>query len=220
MISENPLTAANLDIIGALAPTLIPPMTKLFRQLCDRAQNHIRKAKWQQEYYADKKRRAVEYAVGDKVWLSSKHIPGSSSCPNFKPCYRGPFEITGRIGTVACRLALPPTYECHNVFPVSQLVPHRPRPPDLVPQEADTTWPPIRDAAGSPTEEYEVDYITNQRGSGADAQSLVKSRGTREDQATWKPANHLTGSQALFRAWHRRQRRHLQARYNLAPSEA
>ncbi|CDJ50705.1 Similar to Transposon MAGGYgagandpolgenehomologues, related [Eimeria brunetti] len=40
MVGENPLTAADLDIVGVLAPTLTPPMTKLFRQLCDRAQSH------------------------------------------------------------------------------------------------------------------------------------------------------------------------------------
>ncbi|CDJ68199.1 hypothetical protein ENH_00048960 [Eimeria necatrix] len=157
MIGENPLSAVSLDIVGALAPTLTPPMAKLFRQLCDRAQSHTQKAKWQQKYYADKKRRAVEYAVGDKVWLSSKHLPASSSCPNFEIRYRGPFEIIERIGTVAYRLALPPTYECHNVFHVPQLVPHRPRPPDMAPQEADTAWPPIRNAAGNLTEKYEID---------------------------------------------------------------
>ncbi|CDJ67998.1 OSJNBa0087O24.13 protein, related [Eimeria necatrix] len=170
MIGENPLTAADLDIVGALAPTLTPPMTNLFRQLCDRAQSHILKAKWQQKYYADTKRRAVEYAVGDKVWLSSKHLPPFNSCPKFEPRYRGPFEVLERIGTVAYRLALPPTYECHDVFHVSQLVPHRPRPPTLVPSAADAAWPPIHDAAGNPTEEYEVDYIMDQRGSGDAAQ--------------------------------------------------
>ncbi|CDJ62605.1 Similar to Transposon MAGGYgagandpolgenehomologues, related [Eimeria necatrix] len=154
IIGENPLTSANLDIVGALAPTLTPPMTELFRQLCDRAQSQIQKAKWQQKYYADTKRQAMEYAVGDKVWLSSKHLPASSSCPKFEPRYRGPFKIIERIGTVACCLALPPTYEYHNVFHVPELVPHRPRPPDLVPQEADTAWPPILDEAGNPTEEY------------------------------------------------------------------
>ncbi|CDJ67604.1 hypothetical protein ENH_00038690, partial [Eimeria necatrix] len=211
MIGENPLTAANLDIVGALAPTITPPMTKLFRQLCDRTQSHIQETKWQQEYYADKKCRAVEYAVGDKVWLSSKHLPASSSCPKFEPRYREPFEIIERVGTVANRLSLPPTYACHNVFHVSQLFPHCPRPPDLVPQEADTAWPPIRDAAGNPTKKYEVDYVMDQCGSGADVQYLVKWRGTPEDQATWEPANHLTGCQALLRARHRRQKRHLQA---------
>ncbi|CDJ62042.1 Similar to Transposon MAGGYgagandpolgenehomologues, related [Eimeria necatrix] len=123
MIGENPLTAANFDIVGALALTLTPPMTRLFRQLCDRVQSHILKAKGQQKYCADTKRRAVEHAVGDKVWLSSKHLPASSNCPKFEPRYRGPFEIIERIGIVAYCLALPPTYECHNVSHVSQLVP-------------------------------------------------------------------------------------------------
>ncbi|CDJ63306.1 hypothetical protein ENH_00040050 [Eimeria necatrix] len=220
MIGENPLTAAELDIVGALAPTLTPPMTKLFRQLCDRVQSHILKAKWQQKYYADTKRRAVEYAVGDTVWLSSKHLPPFNSCPKLEPRYRGPFEVLERIGTVAYRLALPPTYECHDVFHVSQLVPHRPRPPALVPSAADAAWPPIHDAAGNPTGEYEVDYIMDQRGSGDAAQYLVKWRGTPEEQATWEPANHLTGCPALLRAWRRRQRRRLQARNNIGPSEA
>ncbi|CDJ67398.1 Pol protein, related [Eimeria necatrix] len=195
-------------------------MTKLFRQLCDRAQSHIQKAKWQQKYYADTKRRAVGYAVGDKVWLNSKHLLASSSCPKFEPRYRGPFEIIERIGTVAYRLALPLTYECRNAFHVSQLFPHRSRPPEFVPQEADAAWPPIRDAANNPTEEREVDYIMDQRGSGADAQYLIKWRGTPEDQATWEPANHPTDCQALLRSWHRHQRRRVQAGNNITPSAA
>ena len=81
MIGENPLTAADLDVVGALSPTLTPPMTKLFRQLCDRVQSHILKAKGLQKHYADTHRREVEYAVGDKVWLSSKHLPPINTCP-------------------------------------------------------------------------------------------------------------------------------------------
>ncbi|CDJ35998.1 GDP-L-fucose synthetase, putative [Eimeria mitis] len=132
MISEHPLTAANLDIVGALATTLTPPMTKLSRQPCEGAQSSKQKAKLQQKYYADTKLRAVEYAVGNK--------------------------------------------------------------------EADTVWPPIRDAAGNLTEQYEVDYIMDQHGSGADAQFLVKWPGTPEDQATWEPANHLTGCHSFAHA--------------------
>ncbi|CDJ65163.1 hypothetical protein ENH_00001700 [Eimeria necatrix] len=121
MIDENPLTAADLHIVGALAPTLTPPMTKLFQQLCDRPQSHILKAKWQQKYYPDTQRQAVEeYAVKDK------------------------------------------------------LVPHRPRPPALVPPAADAAWTPIHDAAANPTEEYEVDDIMDQRGSRDAGQYLVK----------------------------------------------
>ncbi|CDI73708.1 hypothetical protein EPH_0027900 [Eimeria praecox] len=180
MIGENPLTAADLDIVGALAPTLTPPMTKLFRQLCDRAQGRTLKAKWRQKYYADTRRRDVEYKVGDQakwrqkyyadtrrrdveynvgdqVWLSSKHLPPLNHCSKFEPKFRGPFPVTERIGTVAYRLALPPTYEGHNVFHVSQLVLHQSRAPALVPQEAPVGWPPTRDADGNPTDQYLVD---------------------------------------------------------------
>ncbi|CDJ63509.1 OSJNBa0039K24.13 protein, related [Eimeria necatrix] len=220
MIDENLLAAANLDIVGALAATLTPPMTKLCRQLCDRAQSHMLKAKWQQKYYADTKRRAVEYVVGGKVWLSNKHLPRFNSCPKFEPRYRGHFEVIERIQTAAYSLALPRTYACHNVFLALKLGPHRPRPPNLVPQRADTAWPPICDAAASPTEEDEADYIMDKRGSGTDAQDLIKWRGTPEDQATWEPAHHLTGCPAFLCAWHRRQRRRLQARKHLAPKRS
>ncbi|CDI74246.1 hypothetical protein EPH_0001880 [Eimeria praecox] len=67
MIGENPLTAADLDIVGAMAPTLTPPVTKLFRYLCYRVHGHSMQANWRLKYYADSKRREIEYAVGDKV---------------------------------------------------------------------------------------------------------------------------------------------------------
>ncbi|CDI82540.1 hypothetical protein EAH_00066880, partial [Eimeria acervulina] len=181
MIGENPLTAADLDVVGALSPTLTPSMTKLFRQLCDRAQSHILEAKGLQKHYADTYRRAMEYAVGDKVWLSSKHLPALNTCPKFEPRFRGPFIITERIGSAAYRLALPPTYECHDVFHVSQLVPDCPRDPELDPQEAVVGWPPTRDVAGNPTDRYEVDYLMDQRRSVDEFQYLVKWRGYPED---------------------------------------
>ena len=45
MIGQNPVTAADIDVVGSLSPTLTPPMTKLFRRLCHRAQAHILRAK-------------------------------------------------------------------------------------------------------------------------------------------------------------------------------
>ncbi|CDJ48834.1 hypothetical protein EBH_0080810 [Eimeria brunetti] len=173
-------------------------MTKLFRRLCDRAQGHILKAKWRQKYYADTRRRDVEYNVGDQAWLSSKHLPALNHCSKFEPKLPGPFSVTERIGTVAYRLALPPTYEGHNVFHVSQLVPHRPRAPALVPQEAPVGWPPTRDEAGNPTDQYLVDNILDQKGTGEEAYYLVKWRGVPEEQATWEPAHHLACKMAHF----------------------
>ncbi|CDJ50919.1 hypothetical protein EBH_0037540 [Eimeria brunetti] len=184
MVGENPLTASDFDIVGALFPTLTASMTKLFQQLCDRAQNHIQKAKWHQKYYAGAKRRAEERKVVDHLWFGCNiyRLPTSALSSNF--CCRGPFAVTERIGTVTHRLALPLIYECHNLFHVSQLVPHHPRSLALVPQEAAAVWPPTLGVAGNLTEQYVVDYIVEQLGTGADAQDLVKWCGAPEGLAT------------------------------------
>ncbi|CDI83776.1 Similar to Transposon MAGGYgagandpolgenehomologues, related [Eimeria praecox] len=136
MIGQNPLTAADLDTVGALAPTPTSPMTKMFRQLCDRTQSRIMKAKWQQKLYADTRRWDVTYKPGDLVWISSRHLPGLNQCSQLEPRFRGPFPMTERIGQLAYRVALPPTYASHNVFHVSLLVQDRLRDPQMTPKEA------------------------------------------------------------------------------------
>lgn len=128
-----------------------------------------------------------------------------------RPRYQSPFDITGRIGAVAYRLALPPTYECHNVFHVPQLVRHRPHDPDLVPQEATVGWPRTRNVAGNLTDQYLVNYILDQRGSGDDAYYLFKWSGAPEDCAAWESAQLLVRCPALVRAWRRRQHRKARA---------
>ncbi|CDI82611.1 hypothetical protein EAH_00067120 [Eimeria acervulina] len=75
MIGENRLTAADLDVVGALSPTRTLPMTKLFRQLCDRAQSHILEAKGLRKLYADTHRREVEYAL----------VPDRPGAPELEP---------------------------------------------------------------------------------------------------------------------------------------
>ncbi|CDJ36338.1 uncharacterized protein EMH_0079450 [Eimeria mitis] len=203
MIGQNPVTAADLDVVGTLAPTLTAPMTKLFRQLCDRAKSHILKAKRKQKHYADAHRRELQYNPGDRVWISSRNLPGLNQCSKFEPRFRGPFTALKRISQVAYCIELPPTYTCHNVFHVSQLIPDRPRYPQMQSKEAAGGWLPVKVPDGSPTDIYEVDYILDQRGSGADTQYLVKWRGAPEDRATWKPAANLTNRPALLRAWRR-----------------
>ncbi|CDJ32458.1 H0124B04.16 protein, related [Eimeria mitis] len=203
MIGQNPVTAADLDIVGNLAPTLTPPMTKVSQQLCDRAQSHILKAKWQQKRYAEAHRRDVQYKPGDQIWISSRHLPGLNQCPKLEPRFRGPFTILERIRQVGYRIALPPTYSCHNVFHVSQLVPDRPRDPQRQSKEAAVGWLPITGPDGTPTDTYKVEYILNQRGSGQDVQYLVKWRGAPENRATWEPVANLTNCPTILRAWRR-----------------
>ena len=75
--------------------------------------------------YADKRRRPLEFQVGDHVFLRvspTKGVVRFGVRGKLNPRYIGPFEVLERIGPVAYRIALPPSLAgVHNVFHVSQL---------------------------------------------------------------------------------------------------
>ncbi|XP_015162964.1 uncharacterized protein [Solanum tuberosum] len=78
-----------------------------------------------QKSYADLKRCDIEYQVGDRVFLKVypwKKIMRFGQNEKLSPRFIGPYEILGRVGPVAYKLALPPESEkIHNVFHVSML---------------------------------------------------------------------------------------------------
>ncbi|KAK6116067.1 hypothetical protein DH2020_008336 [Rehmannia glutinosa] len=75
--------------------------------------------------YADKRRKPLEFAVGDVIFLKvapMKGIMRFGKKGKLSPRYVGPFEIVERIGDLAYRIALPPALAgIHNVFHVSML---------------------------------------------------------------------------------------------------
>ena len=63
--------------------------------------------------YVDKRRRPLEFEVGDKVFLKTSPVRGITRFRNkgkLDPRYIGPFEILDEFGKVAYRLALPPQW--------------------------------------------------------------------------------------------------------------
>eukprot|EP00873_Tetraselmis_striata_P041524 jgi/Tetstr1/461788/TSEL_006875.t1 len=74
------------------------------------------------EVYADRKTSPVEFAEGDKVWLSTEHLLiRNQPARKFRQRYIGPYPVTAKISSQAYRLRLPPTFDCHNVFHISRL---------------------------------------------------------------------------------------------------
>ena len=82
------------------------------------------------------RRRPLEFEIGDHVFLKvmpKRGVVRFGKRGKLSPRFIGPFEILERIGTVAYRLALPPSMSgVHEVFHVSMIWKYTPYPPHVV----------------------------------------------------------------------------------------
>ena len=87
--------------------------------------------------YADVRRLPLEFEVGDHVFLKvmpKRRVVRFGKRGKLSSRFIGPFEILERVGTVAYRLALPPSMMIgvHEVFHVSMLWKYTPDPTHVV----------------------------------------------------------------------------------------
>ncbi|KAJ4965521.1 hypothetical protein NE237_017370 [Protea cynaroides] len=85
----------------------------------------VRTAQNRQKQYADTRRKDLEFAVGDKVFLKVSPMRGLKRFGQkgkLGPRYVRPYEILAKRGKVAYKLALPPSMSSvHDVFHISLL---------------------------------------------------------------------------------------------------
>ncbi|KAD4385652.1 hypothetical protein E3N88_25821 [Mikania micrantha] len=102
-------------------PELIQETTDKIAQI----QQRLQATRSRQKSYADKRRKPLEFDVGDRVMLKVspwKGVVRFGAKGKLAPRYVGPFEITQRIGLVAYRVRLPDELSgVHDVFHVSNL---------------------------------------------------------------------------------------------------
>ena len=93
-------------------------------------------AQSRQKSYADVRRRPLEFEVGDHIFLKvmpKRGVVRFGKRRKLSPRFIRLLEILERVGTVAYRLALPPSMSSvHEVFHVSMLRRYTPDPADVV----------------------------------------------------------------------------------------
>ena len=89
--------------------------------------------------YHDKRRKDREFQEGDHVFLRVTPVTGVGRALKSKKLtsrFIGPYQISGRVGVVAYRVALPPNLSnFHYVFHVSQLRKYVPDPSHVIPMD-------------------------------------------------------------------------------------
>ncbi|GKB23533.1 hypothetical protein Tco_0862934 [Tanacetum coccineum] len=104
-----------------IGPEIVGETTEKIIQI----KHHIQDSCDRQKSYADKRRKPLEFQVGDKVMLKVspwKGVIHFGKRGKLNPRYIGPFKILAKVGTVAYRLELPEQLSrVHSTFHVSNL---------------------------------------------------------------------------------------------------
>ncbi|GJY44912.1 reverse transcriptase domain-containing protein [Tanacetum coccineum] len=104
-----------------IGPELVQETTEKISQIKDR----LKAARDRQKSYADKRRKPLEFSVGDYVLLKVspwKGVVRFGKKGKLAPRFVGPFEIIEKVGPVAYRLDLPEELDgVHDTFHVSNL---------------------------------------------------------------------------------------------------
>jgi hypothetical protein len=104
-----------------LGPKVVQETTKKVKMI----QEKMKVSQSREKSYHDKRRKGIEFQVGDHVFFRVNHVTGvgrALKCWKLTPHFVGPFEIVEKVGAVAYRIALPQSLlNLHDVFNVSQL---------------------------------------------------------------------------------------------------
>ena len=120
-VGDTQLARSQTNENNLTGPEIIRETTEKIVQIRER----MKTARSRQKSYADRRRKPLEFQVGDHVLLKVSPWKGMirfGKRGKLNPRYIGPFEILARIGPVAYKLQLPQELQgIHDTFPVSNL---------------------------------------------------------------------------------------------------
>jgi RNase H-like domain found in reverse transcriptase/Reverse transcriptase (RNA-dependent DNA polymerase)/Integrase zinc binding domain/Retroviral aspartyl protease/Chromo (CHRromatin Organisation MOdifier) domain len=147
------------------------------------ARRRLSVAQQRMQLDANKSRRHDDFAIGDKVLLSTQNLRQlTGDSRKLWPRFIGPFEITEKIGHLSYRLILPPEYQIHDVFHVSLLR-------RFYPSDRPVRPPPV--FYTKKRAEWIVEAIVGHEGEGANLKYIVKWLGYPTSDNTKEPLANL-----------------------------
>ncbi|GKC42144.1 putative reverse transcriptase domain-containing protein [Tanacetum coccineum] len=118
---RSPICWAEVGDAQLTGPEIVRETTEKIIQI----KHRLQASRDRQKRYADKRRKPLEFQVGDKVILKVspwKRVIHFGKRGKLNPRYIGPFKILAKVGTVAYRLELPEKLSrVHSSFHVSNL---------------------------------------------------------------------------------------------------
>ncbi|KAK6145824.1 hypothetical protein DH2020_019693 [Rehmannia glutinosa] len=148
----------------------------------------IRTAQSRPNSYADKRRKDLEFEVGDEVFLRlspRKGLINPKKGGKLSPRYIGPYKILQRIGKLAYQLELPAPYAgMHDVFHVSRLKKYQPDPEHIITQDT----PPLMENLSYTERPIQIidQHIRQLRKREIPMVKVVWQNHNRDEDATWE----------------------------------
>ncbi|KAL5744672.1 hypothetical protein ACOSQ2_027788 [Xanthoceras sorbifolium] len=192
-------------------------LAKDWQEQADIARSYLDKAARKMKKWADKKRRRVEFQVGDLVLV--KLLPQQFKAfrkvhKGFVRKYEGPFPILKKVGKVSYKVELPPRLKIHPVFHVSHLKPYHADMEDPSRGESSRAPTAVVTSYDKEVEEILADRVVRKRGVPRSSEYLIKWKGLPTSEATWEPKELLFFFLYFFR--YRDRRRDLWSRHQVA----
>ena len=159
-----------------------------------RAKENMTKAQGEMSKHANRRRRAIDWDVGDRVYLSAKNLKSSRPSRKLGQQWVGPYTVLERVGH-AFRLELPPGSQIHDVFSPDVLIkaPNNPLPGQEQPEPSGEVVDGV--------EEWEVEKILAVRLRRKQLQYQVSWVGFDPDPE-WYPAANFQNSPHKLREFH------------------